>query len=155
MSPGTFTLVTLILTGIGAILGYILRYQFDKKKELTSEVNKERRAVYQQLVDLLYGLLENVKKGKEPDMNELTTKMFGIYRKNVLYASPKVIQAFNEFLDYSQNLKTANSSRPEVVLFKMAGLIAAMRKDLGLSNRGLGKHNKRLLRSAITDIDNY
>ena len=76
-------------------------------------------------------------------------------RENVLYASPKVIKAFNDFLDYAQSLDKIDNPRPEVVLFKLADLIGAMRKDLGLSNKRLGQNHRKLLRSSITDFDKF
>ncbi len=153
--PSVITLVVLLLTGIGALIGYVIRYQFDKKKELVSEVNKERRAVYQQMIDMLLGILEDVKKGKDSDMDKLISDMFSIYRKNVLYASPQVINDFNNFLNHAQSLSKGTVAAPQEVLFKMSQLIGTMRKDLGLSNKGTGRDNRGLLRGMITDIDNY
>ena len=42
---------------------------------------------------------------------------------------------------------------PYQVIYRMSELMAAMRTDLGLSNKGMGKSNRRLLRVLITDID--
>ncbi len=47
------------------------------------------------------------------------------------------------------------SSEAGIVLFKLADLIGAMRKDLGLSNKALGRNHRKLLRSSITDIDKF
>lgn len=153
--PSVITLVILLLTGIGALIGYVIRYQFDKKKELVSEVNKERRAVYQELTNLLFGILENVKVKKQTDGTQLAKKMFAIHKKNVLYASPKVIRAFNDFLSYAQSIDEIDDPKPQVVLFKLSELIGAMRKDLGLSNKRLGQNHRKLLRSSVTDIDKF
>jgi len=42
---------------------------------------------------------------------------------------------------------------PYQVMYRMSELMAAMRTDLGLSNKSMGRHNRRLLRVLITDID--
>jgi len=151
-----FNAFVLFVPIIAALIGYWFRYFLDRKKELASEVNRERREVYQEVVDMVIGILKDVKSNKKTNINEVTKKLFNIYRKEILYASPKVINAFNDFMDNAKeaeklNLDTKQSSAR--VLLKLASLLAAMRKDLGLSNRGFGKNHKKLLRSLIQDID--
>ena len=64
LHPALVGLFGLLLTGLGALIGYAIRYQLDKRKELVSEVNRERRAVYQQIVEFLFGILQDTKQGK-------------------------------------------------------------------------------------------
>lgn len=154
LHPALIGLLSLLLTGIGVLIGYAVRYQLDKRKELVSEVNRERRAVYQQIVEFLFGMLENVKQGKPNNTSKMISDLYRIYSKKVLYASPEVIDALNAFMEQSQQVNAAGQSAdPYQVMYRMSELMAAMRTDLGLSNKGMGRHNRRLLRVLITDID--
>lgn len=102
LNPAVIGICGLLLTGSGALIGYAVRYQLDKRKELVSEVNRERRAVYQQIVEFLFGMLQNTKQGKPTDINKMVSDLYRIYSKKVLYASPEVIDALNEFMEMSQ-----------------------------------------------------
>ena len=154
LNPAVIGLLGLLLTGVGALIGYGIRYQLDKRKELVSEVNRERRAVYQQIVEFLFGMLQDTKQGKPIDTNKMVVDLYRIYSKKVLYASPQVIDALNEFMEQTQQMTAAGKSAdPYRVMYRMSELMAAMRKDLGLSNKRMGKHHRRLLRVLITDID--
>jgi len=153
LNPALIGIYGLLLTGTGALIGYAVRYQLDKRKELVSEVNRERRAVYQQIVEFLFSILQDTKQGKPTDTNKMVADLYRIYSKKVLYASPEVIDALNDFMEQSQQANAVKGFDPYRVIYCMADLMAAMRKDLGLSNKGMGKHNRRLLRVLITDID--
>lgn len=154
LHPALIGLLSLLLTGIGVLIGYAVRYQLDKRKELVSEVNRERRAVYQQIVEFLFGILQDTKQGKPTDTNKMVADLYRIYSKKVLYASPEVIDALNDFMERSQQVSAeGKSADPYKVMYCMSELMAAMRTDLGLSNKGMGKYNRRLLRVLITDID--
>lgn len=154
LNPAVIGLLGLLLTGAGALIGYGIRYQLDKRKELVSEVNRERRAVYQQIVEFLFGMLKDTKQGKATDTNKMVAELYRIYAKKVLYASPQVIDALNGFMEQSSLAAGAGKGAdPYQVIYRMSELMAAMRTDLGLSNKGMGKSNRRLLRVLITDID--
>lgn len=149
--------ISVLLPLLAAGVGYWLRYYLDRKKELTSEVNKERRVVYQQMVDMLFGILEKVKHGDKQspkEIQKLIEELYKIYRKEVLYASSGVINAFNDFMQFSYRTNQGIQQNPHDILWLLSNLLAAMRKDLGLSNKGLGKDHRKLLRALISDMDN-
>ena len=46
------TLMTILLPLIGAGVGYLIKSKIEKEKELNSELNKQRREIYQNFVNL-------------------------------------------------------------------------------------------------------
>lgn len=140
-------LIGLITTVIGAGIGYYLKYFLDKQKELTSEVTKERRAMYQQFVDLVMNLIYSVKKDQS-DQQKYINNLQEFFKKNVVYASPRVVKALSKMF---QLLYSESGQDPKEVLLHMTFVIKEMRADLGLSNKGLGKHGEELIKPMFKD----
>jgi len=144
-------LLTILLPLIGGAIGYLYKQGIDKKKELQSEVNRERRDIYQQFVNLIIDIFSETKIGKEVQNEEILSKFFEFYKKYILYASPDVINSFAEYLqsvyNQEQNKDTSFSIR------MLSTIMLKMRKDLGLSNSSLGKDGEKLFRALITDFD--
>jgi len=59
------TLLSIILPLLGAGVGFLIKHNIEKKKDLMSEVTKTRRELYQQFVDLIIDIFENTKTGKQ------------------------------------------------------------------------------------------
>ena len=67
------------------------------------------------------------------------------FSKNILYSSPEVINAISNFLVLINNLesdKIQNNYKEQI-----AKILYFMRKDLGLSNKNLGKNGINILKS--------
>jgi len=148
------TILTITLPILGGVIGYFVKHNIDKKRELISEVTKERREHYQQFVNIVIDIFSGTKSGKQQaDTNQLS-KLFEFYKKYVLYASPEVI---NNFSDYFQYLYTANGENGQldnnIHFRKLSNVMKAMRADLGLSNKNLGVDGERIFRALLTDFD--
>ena len=144
--------ITVSLPLIGAAIGYMVKQFIERRKELLSEVNKERRDLYQKFVDLMIEIL-TINKSGNVNYEKETAKLYDFYKKYILYASPSVIIAFS---DYFQMLYRNESNQDQKSHLKMLSrIMLEMRKDLGLSNRGMGKNGEKLLRALIKDIDEY
>jgi len=141
----------------GGSIGYFVKDHLDKRRELISEVNKERREVYQQTADLIISMFANIKSQDSLTVEQQMTmisRLYDIYKKNLLYASPEVINAFADFMQYSyQNTDSTKPLDSKAYLRKLSILLGAMRTDLGLDNDGLGSDQQNLLRVMITDFD--
>ncbi|MFA6654003.1 MAG: hypothetical protein WCS93_06675 [Candidatus Delongbacteria bacterium] len=147
------TLLTITLPLFGAGVGFLIKHNIEKKKDLMSEVTKTRRDLYQQFVDLIIDIFENSKTGKQQPEKQLMTKLYTFYKKYVLYASPDVINTYADYFQYLYNHETSNGTEYKVHFKKLTRILAAMRKDLGLKNKDLGKDGERLFRALITDFD--
>ena len=63
----TIAILTIVLPLIGAGIGYFFKQGIEKKKDLLSEVTKERRQLYQQFVNLIVDLFAAIKTDKKND----------------------------------------------------------------------------------------
>lgn len=153
-SNSIITILAIILPLVGAGIGFLIRHSIEKKKELTSEITKERREIYQQFVNLIIGLWSDSKSGKKSNSN-LTQKLYEFYKKYVLYASPEVIIAFSDYFQFMYDTNKVENGEFDTKnhLIKLTNIMAEMRKDLGLSNKNLGENGEMLLRAMFTDYD--
>ncbi|SIS46356.1 hypothetical protein SAMN05421766_1022 [Zobellia uliginosa] len=152
-SQTIITILSVTLPLIGAGIGYLLKSNIEKKKELTNEITKERRAIYQQYVNLMIGIFANTKVNKKNNPDKMLTELYEFYKKYVLYASPKVIIAFSDYFQfmYNQNENEELDSRTHLLF--MTKIMVEMRKDLGLKNKNLGRSGEKLMRALIKDYD--
>jgi hypothetical protein len=148
------TTLSVLPSIIGGLVGYFIKHSIDKKRELQSEVTKERRELYQNFVNLIIDIFCETRTGEKQPDTQLLSKLFEFYKKYVLYASPEVI---NNFSDYFQYLYSANGETNtldhKIHFRKLSKIMKAMRTDLGLSNKELGEDGERLFRALITDFD--
>lgn len=147
------TLTNLLITIISGAIGYLAKNFIDKKKEAQNEVSKERREHYQHFINIIIDLLKSTNKNFETNMEKDTfylEKLFEFTKKYILYASPEVILDFNEFFQYVYNNKTQNEN---IFYRKLSRIIKSMRKDIGLSNNGLGDDGEKLFRALLNDYD--
>ncbi len=148
----TIPLLTIIFPIIGGVIGYFIKASLDKKKDLISEVTKERRELYQKFIDLVIDIFKGTKTNHNQD-KQFVSKLYDFYKKYVLYASPEVI---NSFSDYFQYLYSSNEENPldhKIHFKKLTKIMISMRSDLGLSNNNLGVNGEKLLRALLTDFD--
>ncbi|WP_224996914.1 hypothetical protein [Cesiribacter sp. SM1] len=147
-------LLTIVLPLLGAGAGYLIKENIEKKKDLLNEVNKERRELYQQFVDLIIDVFSGTKTGKQNKDIQLIQKLFVFYKKYVLYASPEVINSFSDYFQYLYSADGQTGVLDHKIHFrKLSRIMFEMRKDLGLSNKNLGKDGEKLFRALITDFD--
>lgn len=148
------TTLTITLPIIGGIVGYFIKHNIDKKRELLSEVTKERRELYQHFVNLIIDIFSGTKTGKNQPDTQLLLKLFEFYKKYVLYASPEVINYFSDYFQYLYSANGETNTLDHNIHFrKLSKIMKAMRADLGLSNKELGEDGERLFRALITDFD--
>ena len=91
--------LTFLLPVIGAGIGYYVKHLIEKRKELLSEVNKERRELYQKFINLVVDIMKGV-KGKNRKQPDYINEIFEFYKKYILYASPEVINKFSDYFKF-------------------------------------------------------
>jgi hypothetical protein len=152
-SQTIITILSITLPLLGAGIGFLIKYSIEKKKELVNEVTKERRAIYQQYVNLMIGLFANSKTNKKSSTDKMLTDLYEFYKKYVLYASPAVIKAYSDYFQYMYKQDDNEETDSKKHLQFMTKIMLEMRKDLGLKNKGLGKNGEMLMRALIKDYD--
>lgn len=147
-------ILSVLLPLIGAGIGYLIKQSIEKKKELLTEVTRERRDLYQKFIDLVIDIFSETKRGNQNKEKELFKKLYGFYKKYILYASPEVINSFSDYFQYLYSAGEKSDKLNHKMHFtKLSRIMFEMRKDLGLSNKELGKNGENLFRALITDFD--
>jgi len=120
-------LLVAVIGGIfGSIVTWIVKYFFDKKKELDSNQYLKKRESYEKLVLTLRGVLCGTEGFKEKFFEELNYAW--------LYASEDVLKKCYSFQDEMLGKKKLDGEK----MLKLAeDVLKAMRDDLGLKNRNL------------------
>lgn len=141
----------------GIIIGYLLCYDLDKKKEFVSKNAVIKRSTYKEFTDIVIDLLKTNNTKDDVDYSKnienAVVKLRDFHKNFLLYASPELVIAFGEFMQhlYVQD-KTKDHHNKTVLL--LSNVIKTMRSDLDLSNKGLGEYGERLFRSLLKDFDN-
>jgi hypothetical protein len=146
-------LIGTILTIIGGFIGYFIKDFLDKKREINSENIKVKRDLYKKFVVIFFKTIHNSTKDNQGNLLPVDIKedLHKFYEDYSLYSSPSVINAFGDFMQYAY--KNAGSTKTKVTLSKVASVIKCMRKELGLSNKELGKNGERIFRAMFKDYD--
>lgn len=162
------TIVSSVLVFIGGVIGYFFKYFLDKKSELVSEANKIKRESYKKFVDMIIDLFRKSKRFGDQRVpvktmeefykvqNELADRVDEFYKEYLLYASPEVVNSYGEYMQsiYKSDPKIPDSDLREQIRF-LSKMIKAMRKDLGLSNYGLGKDGLKVWRAKMPEFDEF
>lgn len=149
----------LTLLGIAgsAVIGYFVKYFFDKKAQFSSQNAEIKRQMYQEYVDFILGFINDLQNqtgdATEEQQKDVVGKLREFHKKAVLYSSPKVINAYSDMLQYSYKQKQDSNNYSFHYMVLMTNVFKAMRKDIGLSNRGLRSGAIRLMRPLINDYD--
>lgn len=147
-------ILVIVLSIISAGVGYLIKHFIEKRKDLLSKVNEERREHYQEFVDLVVDILDTAKKDDIINSAEIVPKLSKFYKKYILYASPGVINSFSEYFQYLYSGNDATKqTNPSIHIRKLSDVLVEMRKDLGLSNKKLGQNGENLFRAIINDFD--
>lgn len=149
--------ITIVGIFSSAIGGYLVKYLLDRKARFSSENAIIKRDMYENyikfIMSFITGFVENKNAGsKKYSDKEVIEKLREFHRMAILYSSPKVIEAFGDFLQYSY--KHPNSDgKGEHLMVLATNVFKEMRRDIGLSNRGLRSGAVRLIRPLINDYD--
>lgn len=145
--------LTLAGIAVSGLIGYFIKYALDKKAQFSSENAKIKREMYREYVEFILKFLSDIQEQgtdiTQKQQKQLIKEMKDFHRKAVLYSSPRVVNAYSDMLQNSY--RENNESFHTMVL--MTNVFREMRKDIGLSNRGLRSGAIRLMRPLINDYD--
>ena len=129
--PLSITVTTAIL-GLAATL---YTQVSNRKRDIDAAYRERKIEIYLQFLKTLerLALASKPELGGEPaDMTQLTIDLMDIRTKAVLWGSPSVLQSISK-------LSKMNPEKPIEMFKTIDGIQRNMRKDLGLSNFGLGE----------------
>lgn len=123
-----------------------MKYFLDRRSDISVRHAEHKRETYDELIKIFLDAME----GPIPQ-KELKKRTSNAYRTLVLYASPQVLKAYGDQMQYAYSQK----SDTKVQLIYLARLFKAMRRDLGLNSRLLGRHAEKILRPKFNDYRDY
>lgn len=151
--------VPAIIALVGGVIGYFLKFYLDKKAQFASRNAEFKREAYMGFVETTSSFFINSKAAKI-QQSKIVDSMAKFYQTAVLYASPDVLNTYADYMQFyyrrNNEGKTDRDMEGEELYRAITGMTEvyrAMRKDIGLSNRGLGEYGEVLLRPIITDYD--
>ena len=148
-----FVLISLIISILSGVIGFYVKMRIDRKKELQSQVNIERRAAYQGFINLVINLFATTKNNGAQNNNDFVKELYEFYKKNLLYASPQVVNKFANYMQFIYHYDSSKAENLYIHIKKLTDVMKAMREDLGLSNKNLGNEGEILMRAIIKDFD--
>ena len=129
-----------ITAGLVALFTLVFTFWKERRRAF-EEVHRDKKIeAYGEFFDLIFKLIKKVKE-KEVDeaifQKELEIGMFSIMRNVMAYGSPDVVLAFSDWKvqSHKEGLEVGD-------MFRSIGrVLLAMRRDIGLSNKGLNEIN--------------
>jgi len=147
-----------IVAGTATIFGILFAYWKDRRKTAEEAHREKKISVYTPFLDIIFIVMKKSNSNITPDQandpageylrsTEFFDSLIEIKKGMTFYGSPDVIKAMNAW--QSRAGKESNG----LVIMKLVGdLLLAMRKDIGLSNKGL--NNLSILQmNIIEDIE--
>jgi hypothetical protein len=131
---------TQVIIGIATIIGFWIGYKIksivDLRKEFVSKASEKRRRMYQDFLKIIFDLLDvqKIEKNRNDHLQQIIKRIHDFYTPLLLYASTTTVNLFGEFMQFLYAKETKDPKE----LFPLLGkVIFSMRKDIGLSNKGL------------------
>ncbi len=132
------SLSSAIIAALVAVFSVIFAYWKEREKARQEAHREKKVEVYSIFFDVVFRLLRETKRPGGADSyvesEELQESFFQLMRGVLAYGSPSVILAIGRW-----KVNSANNSSQHILL--IGDILLAMRKDLGLSNRGLSNVN--------------
>jgi len=101
-------------------------------------------------------LFRSVKKTKGYDdgivINQMVEGIYEFYKKYLLYASPKLVKVFGDFMQFNYRQSPKD---PTEIMRLLGRVIKTIRSELGLFNKGLGEDGEEIFRAQFKDFDKF
>jgi len=133
-----------VIAGIGAV---IISQQRSKAREIAESHRTKKIELYSTFITKMIEILRKHRGADSAmleDSKEIEEFFYNFTAEVVLWGSPGVLRHYATFRHLGQN------RNPNVIII-MDDIMQAMRKDLGLSNRGLSRGD--LMKMFLTDPD--
>jgi len=139
-------------TIFGGLIGYLIKYWLEKNKDLLSENTRLKRDNYKKFISLILNLIKNSGADDEIAVAKLKDEIYSFYEDHLLYSSPGVILAYADYMQYLYD-NEGKDMKVKHLISKLGKIIQQIRKELGLSNRKLGKNSVEVFRAMFKDFN--
>jgi hypothetical protein len=128
-----------ILSFIGTVCIATYNHVQTKKREIEARHFNQKRETYMHYINLLFGLIQEQKKGKIAKTNlsqQQMVQMMNFKKELLVWGSPEVIQAYYQFENFCDPESEGEDSIKSLLASNK--LFKALRKDLGHDDSILG-----------------
>lgn len=141
-------IIVAILTILTAALGFIIKEQKEKIKNIQNQLSEKKYKVYHEVFAILFDVLKDSKKLIKSKENHLVVRLLDIKRDLIIYAPDNVVQKFFEWNKYVSNNPNDIS---HISLF--FNLIILIRKDMG--HRDTKLSSEEILRAIMSNDEEF
>ena len=117
--------ISIFLTVVIAILGWIMQRKIEQIKIMENQLSDKKYNAYADLVGIFFSILKNVKKEKDTNQKVLMDKMLESKKNIFMYGSDKVVMAFSKWL-----CSSTTGENNEQQMNKFLELMIEIRKDM-------------------------
>lgn len=120
-------IIVVVVTIIAAGLGYIVKQQREKIKEINSQLSVQKYEMYNEVLNLFFDIMKENKGGKKISATTLGIRVLTVKQQMLIYAPDQVITKFLEWTRYTANMKEGDMKHFLIYL----DLMILIRKDMG------------------------
>jgi hypothetical protein len=128
-----------IISFISAVGVALYTHSRTQKREIEARHFAEKRAVYLHFIGFIFSYFEAQREDRVVTEDELIKEMSKFQQNLLVWGSPEVITAYNNFGTASEQLAGDQNQETSSVLVVVDELYRAMRKDLGHNDSSLIK----------------
>lgn len=118
-------IIITIITTTCIVLGWIIHRKTEQIKIMENQLSERKYKAYAEMVAVFYGVLKDVKKQKNTNLNVVMEKIIESKRDILLYGSDAVFDKFNKWL-----CSTTEEKENNIQMKYFLDLILEMRKDM-------------------------
>lgn len=139
-----------ILLAFLAGVGWMYRHEREKRDEIERKLSDTKFKVYNDLIDIFIGVLQEQKQKQKSTINErkIISTLQSAQRQLLMYGSDDVLGEFINFMEFCY----AGNTDIHKMMKIYSNFLIAIRKDMGNKHSKIKNHD--ILRMLITDYQN-
>ncbi|WP_075653900.1 hypothetical protein [Pseudochrobactrum sp. B5] len=131
-------LASSIIAGFVALISLIFAYWKEREKSRQEAHREKKTEIYSIFFDIVFRILKET-KNKNPttpyaESQELQDSLYELMKGVLAYGSPEVVLSIGRW-------RLNSNASSNTILLHVGDILLAMRKDIGLSNKGLTNIN--------------
>ena len=126
----------------------IISKHLEKKRDIEASFRKTKADIYDDFLKIIFKIFWEASKGKDQNSihNKLVSDFREFHRSLILWGGPTALKGYSEWYNL---IKTEPTSAKAIL--KMEDFFKCLRKDLGISNRGIKRG--AIVSLFVNDID--
>lgn len=120
-------IIVVVLTIIATALGYIVKQQRDRIKEINNQLSEHKYKMYNEVIEIFFDIMKQQKGVKGLKNQDHGIRVLDVKQQMLLYAPDEIFHKFVEWTRYTANHETEDLRHFLIYL----DLLILIRKDMG------------------------